>query len=100
MPTCWHSSPADGWLGGRRGVVDWKLMPTTKDDQRLTDMGYPVYPPSLYRACSYASGLGVPVYIMVRFDLEIAPSCILLGGHREVKGACGVAGERDALQGG
>ena len=41
-------------------------MPTTKDDQRLTDMGYPVYPPSLYRACSYASGLGVPVYIMVR----------------------------------
>lgn len=28
-------------------------------------MGYPIYPPSLYRACSYAAGLGVPVYVMV-----------------------------------
>ena len=26
-------------------------------------MGYPMYPPSLYRAISYASKLGVPMYI-------------------------------------
>ena len=44
--------------------MDWKLQPSNKDDQGITDMGYPIYPPSLYRACSYASGLGVPVYIM------------------------------------
>jgi hypothetical protein len=25
---------------------------------------YPVYPPSLYRAISYVSTLGVPIYIM------------------------------------
>lgn len=27
-------------------------------------MGYPRYPPSLYRAISYSSSLGVPVYVM------------------------------------
>lgn len=50
-----------------RGVVNWNLVPGTKDKemQPITDMGYPLYPPSLYRACSYAAGLGVPVYIMV-----------------------------------
>ena len=26
-------------------------------------MGYPMYPPSLYRSISYASKLGVPMYI-------------------------------------
>jgi beta-glucosidase/6-phospho-beta-glucosidase/beta-galactosidase len=61
--------PGCDWIGVNhysRGVVDWKLMPSTKDKdmQPITDMGYPLYPPSLYRACSYASGLGVPVYIM------------------------------------
>jgi hypothetical protein len=33
---------------------------------RSRDCIFGRYPPSLYRACSYASGLGVPVYIMVR----------------------------------
>ena len=33
-----------------RAVVDWKMQPATKGEQGSpTDMGYPVYPPSLYR---------------------------------------------------
>ena len=35
---------------GRRAVVDWKMQPATKGEKGSpTDMGYPVYPPSLYR---------------------------------------------------
>ena len=29
----------------------------------VLDMGYPSYPPALYRAISYGSSLGVPVYV-------------------------------------
>ncbi len=35
---------------GCRAVVDWKMQPATKGEKGSpTDMGYPVYPPSLYR---------------------------------------------------
>ena len=45
-------------------MVNWNLTPCNKfPDKGLTDMGYPYYPPSLYRAISYASSLGVPVYV-------------------------------------
>ncbi|CAL8471442.1 g10984 [Coccomyxa elongata] len=47
-----------------RGVVGFFLNPTNKGPKGIADMGYPVYPPSLYRAVSYASTLGVPVYIL------------------------------------
>ena len=44
--------------------MNWNLTPCNKlPGQGLTDMGYPWYPPSLYRAISYASSLGVPVYV-------------------------------------
>lgn len=55
-------------------------MPATKDDQPLTDMGYPLYPPSLYRACSYAAGLGVPVYVMVSLTCAGMPPGFPEGG--------------------
>jgi len=48
-----------------RAVVNWALQPDNKgEDSDLTTMDYPVYPPSLYRSISYASTLGVPIYIM------------------------------------
>lgn len=47
-----------------RGCVNWNLTPCNKLPGGLTDMGYPRYPPSLYRAISYSSSLGVPVYVM------------------------------------
>ncbi|CAL5224317.1 g6984 [Coccomyxa viridis] len=47
-----------------RGVVGFALNPTSKGPKGIADMGYPVYPPSLYRAVSYVSTLGVPVYIL------------------------------------
>lgn len=35
-----------------RAVVDWKMQPSTRGESGApTDMGYPVYPPSLYRYC-------------------------------------------------
>lgn len=47
-----------------RGVVNWNMTPCNKfPGKGLTDMGYPYYPPSLYRAISYSSSLGVPVYV-------------------------------------
>ena len=54
--------------------MNWTLTPCGKKDQEMTDMGYPVYPPSLYRAVSYAAGLGIPIYIMVHnFSFALKP---------------------------
>lgn len=48
-----------------RAVVNWKLQPDSKHSrEEMTDMDYPVYPPSLYRSISYASTLKLPIYIM------------------------------------
>ncbi|KAK9814269.1 hypothetical protein WJX72_003165 [[Myrmecia] bisecta] len=47
-----------------RGIVSWTLQPSNKGPKGIADMGYPVYPPSLYRSITYASQLGVPVYVM------------------------------------
>lgn len=48
-----------------RAVVNWKLQPDAKRaGAGMTDMDYPVYPPSLYRSISYASTLELPIYIM------------------------------------
>lgn len=48
-----------------RAVVNWKMQPDSKrHGADLTDMDYPVYPPSLYRSISYASTLGLPIYVM------------------------------------
>lgn len=39
------------------------LQPSSRGPRGVTEMGYPMYPPSLYRSISYASKLGVPMYI-------------------------------------
>lgn len=39
------------------------LQPSSRGPRGVTEMGYPMYPPSLYRAISYGSKLGVPMYI-------------------------------------
>ena len=39
------------------------MSPSNKLPEPVLDMGYPSYPPALYRAISYASSLGVPVYV-------------------------------------
>lgn len=39
------------------------LQPSSRGPRGVTEMGYPMYPPSLYRAITYASKLGVPMYI-------------------------------------
>ena len=46
-----------------RGIVGMNLQPSSRGPRGVTEMGYPMYPPSLYRAISYASKLGVPMYI-------------------------------------
>ncbi|KAK9840609.1 hypothetical protein WJX81_004313 [Elliptochloris bilobata] len=62
-----HGKPGCDFFGLNhyaRGVIGLNLAPTNKGPKGLADMGYPVYPPSLYKAISYASTLGVPVYIL------------------------------------
>ena len=39
------------------------MTPCNKLPEPVLDMGYPSYPPALYRAISYVSSLGVPVYV-------------------------------------
>ncbi len=46
-----------------RGIVGLNLQPSSRGPRGVTEMGYPMYPPSLYRAISYGSKLGVPMYI-------------------------------------
>jgi len=43
--------------------VGLNLQPSSRGPRGVTEMGYPMYPPSLYRAISYGSKLGVPMYI-------------------------------------
>ena len=46
-----------------RGIVGLNCQPSSRGPRGTTEMGYPMYPPSLYRSISYASKLGVPMYI-------------------------------------
>lgn len=46
-----------------RGVVNALLVPDKKGPGKIADMGYQIYPPSIYRAVAYASELGVPIYV-------------------------------------
>ena len=48
------------WVQGYSGA---ELPAQQQRPLGVTEMGYPMYPPSLYRAISYASKLGVPMYI-------------------------------------
>jgi beta-glucosidase/6-phospho-beta-glucosidase/beta-galactosidase len=62
-----HGPPGCDFFGLNhysRGIVDWKLNPSNRGPRAPSDMGYPIYPPSIYRAISYASTLGKPIYIM------------------------------------
>lgn len=46
-----------------RGIVGLNLQPSSRGPRGVTEMGYPMYPPSLFRAIHWASKLGVPMYI-------------------------------------
>lgn len=46
-----------------RGIMGLNLQPSSRGPWGVTEMGYPMYPPSLYRAITYGSKLGVPMYI-------------------------------------
>ena len=37
-----------------RGVVDFFLRPSNKGPRGMSDMGYPIYPPSIYRCALLA----------------------------------------------
>ena len=55
--------------------MNWTLTPCGKKDQEMTDMGYPVYPPSLYRA-RHNNKAAIQRRAMVT---RVATSSILLG---------------------
>ncbi|DBB01829.1 hypothetical protein WJX77_006999 [Trebouxia sp. C0004] len=73
LPPCRHlhwedpmGKPGCDWFGINhyaRGIVGLNLQPSSRGPRGVTEMGYPMYPPSLYRAISYGSKLGVPMYI-------------------------------------
>ena len=66
LVTCFHAyhlPDSRQAVGCCRGIVGLTLQPSTRGPRGVTEMGYPMYPPSLYRAISYASKLGVPMYI-------------------------------------
>lgn len=44
-------------------MIDWKLTPSCKPGEVMTDMPYPLYPQGLMTAFEGVSKLGVPIYI-------------------------------------
>ncbi|KAL3135656.1 hypothetical protein ABBQ38_006135 [Trebouxia sp. C0009 RCD-2024] len=73
LPPCRHlhwrdplGKPGCDWFGINhyaRGIVGLNLQPSSRGPRGVTEMGYPMYPPSLFRAIHWASKLGVPMYI-------------------------------------
>lgn len=62
-PACLHLCMLHTHPMIARGVVGLNCQPSSKGPRGPTEMGYPMFPPSLYRAVTYASKLGVPMYI-------------------------------------
>ncbi|KXZ56630.1 hypothetical protein GPECTOR_1g568 [Gonium pectorale] len=57
--------PCDWWGINyySRGVVNWNLTPTHRQQEVMTDMYYPVYPEGMYQAIKRCSEFGIPMYI-------------------------------------